>query len=86
MTPPDADLDKQKRRHRTPLIGMAIICAIGVGVILYWIFEESATAPGPQDETEAVAPADIREGDVNVPPAAPSETVDPSAPDVEVER
>lgn len=86
MTPPDTDLNKQKRRHRGPLIGMALVCVIGVGVILYWIFEEAAVAPGPTDDSEAVTPAEIREGDVDVSPSAPTERVEPSEPDVEVEQ
>lgn len=85
MTPPDTDLNKQKRRHRGPLIGMAIIVVIGVGAILYWVFEEAATAPGPEDETEATTPADVREGEIDVAPEAPSDEAEPSDPDVEVE-
>lgn len=85
MTPPDTNLKKQKRRHWGPLVGMALVVIIGVGVILYWIAEEAVESPGTDTETEATTPADIREGDVDAPSSATVETVEPSDPEVEVE-
>jgi hypothetical protein len=84
MSPPDTNLKKQKRRHRGPLIGMALAVVFGVGIILYWIAEEAVMAPGPEAGGEDVTPADIREGDVELHDDAPTYTVDPSDPDVEV--
>ncbi|SMH57518.1 hypothetical protein [Maritimibacter sp. HL-12] len=85
MTPPDTNLKKQKRRHRFPLVGMAIIAVFAIGVIIYWILEEVATAPGPQDESEAATPADDPEGEGNAPPSDPAEPVEPDDPDVETQ-
>ena len=45
MTPPDANLKKQERRHFGPLIGMAVVVIFGIGIIVYWMGEEVATAP-----------------------------------------
>ncbi|EDQ03263.1 hypothetical protein DSM14862_04153 (plasmid) [Sulfitobacter indolifex] len=56
MSPPDANLKKQERRHIGPLIGMAVVVIFGIGIIVYWMGEEVATAP--EDEGTAVeAPA-----------------------------
>lgn len=86
MTPPDTNLNKQKRRHRGPLIGMGLVAVFGVGLILYWIAELIVGAPGPEEIEDQPAPAEIREGDVEVPDDAPSETVEPGDPDVEVDQ
>lgn len=86
MTPPDADLEKQKRRHRGPLVGIAIVAAFGVGLIVLWVIEVVLTAPDSVDTSEDISPADIREGDVEVPEFAPTETVEPGDPEVEVVR
>lgn len=48
MSAPDTSLVTQKRRHRGPLIGMALAAIFGVSLILYWLMEESATASDPQ--------------------------------------
>ena len=84
MSPPDTNLNKQKRRHRYPLIGMAFVVLFGVGVILYWIAEEAALAPGPETIEEGASPGDIREGEVQVPPAAPTGEIGPGDPEIEV--
>ncbi len=81
MSPPDTNLKKQKRRHRGPLIGMALVAAFAVAVIVYWIGEEVATAPGPESGEEEPTAADVRDGTVEVPEAAPTYSVEP----VEVE-
>lgn len=79
MTPPDADLKRQRRRHRWPLLGLALVVLIGVGVILFWIGEEVVTAPAPEiieeDDGglgEATELEELQEGDVEVPQAAPT--------------
>ncbi len=45
MSAPQTNLEKQRRRHRGPLIGMALVALFGVGLILYWLFEEAASSP-----------------------------------------
>ncbi|MFG6581489.1 hypothetical protein ACGYK1_19090 [Sulfitobacter sp. 1A13191] len=49
MTPPDANLKKQERSHIGPLIGMAAVVIFGIGIIVYWMGEEVATAPEEAD-------------------------------------
>ncbi|MGB3244580.1 MAG: hypothetical protein WBB25_08600 [Sulfitobacter sp.] len=80
MSPPDTNLEKQKRRHIGPLIGMALVVIIAVSLIVYWIGEEVATAPTTEQSDDAgtgLSPAQIDEGAVDVPDAAPVEEVDP---------
>ncbi|RKT27898.1 hypothetical protein BXY70_3253 [Roseovarius halotolerans] len=85
MSPPDTEPQRDKRRHRGPLIMMALVVAFGVGIILYWIVEEASMAPGPEGGEEERPAADITEGDVNAPDAAQTETVAPSDGEVEIE-
>lgn len=88
MSPPDVNLDKQKRRHWAPLAGMALAAIFGIGIILYWVMEEFATAPTPEEVDEPVRSIenidsdDIDSGDVDLPPTAPVEEIDavPSSP------
>ncbi|SDO76227.1 hypothetical protein SAMN05216196_10978 [Lutimaribacter pacificus] len=93
MTPPDTRLDKQKRRHRGPLIGMVIVVIFAFAVIFYWIAELAYEAPGPQgqeeqeeqQETEPLSPEQLDSGDVEVPPTAPVDEVEPGDEDVIIE-
>lgn len=41
------DLARERRRHIGPLLGMALVVLFGVGMILWWLAEDTATAPGP---------------------------------------
>ena len=54
MSAPKTNIDKQKRRHFVPLLGMALVAIFGVILIVYWQFEESAQglSPGDEDPTE----------------------------------
>jgi hypothetical protein len=60
MAPPDVNIEKQKRRHAGPLIGMAAVVAFGVIGLFWWI---GHATQGPE-ETDAVeeapAPADAQ--------------------------
>lgn len=48
MSAPDTNLNKQKRRHRVPLIAMGVLVVFFVILMLvYWPIEEAAQAPGP---------------------------------------
>ena len=61
MSAPQTNIEKQKRWHRGPLIGMALVTIFGVGMIFIWLMEESAkggkpgTVPPAPEET---APAE----------------------------
>ena len=53
MAAPQTDIEKQKRWHRGPLIGMALVVIFGVGLITYWLIDESANRVEP-DPTPAI--------------------------------
>ena len=57
MTPPDTNLHRQKKRHRGPLIGIALVVLFGLVIIFYWIGEEAFFAPGPDTAAEDPAAA-----------------------------
>lgn len=48
MSAPQTNLDKQRKRHWAPLLGMALAVLFGVGVIFYWLGEEVATSDPPE--------------------------------------
>ena len=50
MAPHEPDTRKEARRHAGPLIGMALVVLFGVGLILYWQFEEAAQGASPGNE------------------------------------
>ena len=81
MTPPDTNLHRQKKRHRGPLIGIALVVLFGLVIIFYWIGEEAFFAPGP--DTAAEDPAAATQAPV---PTADTvdETLQPGDPEVEV--
>jgi hypothetical protein len=54
MSAPKTNIDKQKRRHFVPLLGMALVAIFGVILIVYWQFEESAQGLSPGDEVPTV--------------------------------
>lgn len=56
MSAPHTNLETQKRRHRGPLIGMALAVIFGVALIVYWQFEEAAQGNSPTSDT--VQPAE----------------------------
>jgi hypothetical protein len=82
LSAPKTNIETQKRRHGGPLIGMALVVIFGVGLILYWLFEEAAQGDSPgaeQAEQQDLGPSDATdplpqpEDDVEG-PAAPTET------------
>ncbi|WP_103257584.1 hypothetical protein [Tabrizicola aquatica] len=68
MSAPQTNLEKQKRRHIVPLLGMALVVLFGVGLIIYWQFEEAAQGDSPGLEQ----PSD--------PGAAPNTATPPAQP------
>jgi hypothetical protein len=84
MSAPQTNIETQKRRHRGPLIGMAVAVLFGVMLIVYWLLEESATADNPQGsedpaQTEQPAVEDVNTGTPPVPDASGSGTA-PTTP------
>lgn len=82
MSAPDTNVERQKRRHIVPLIGIGIAAVFGVVLIVYWIFEEvSAADPVTQDEvTEAPATGIAPEVTQPAPSADPGTQPTPLAP------
>lgn len=69
MTPPHTNTPREVRRHWPALTGIALAFVVGIGVFLWWLFDEAATAPGAPEPT---APA------VTEPLEPPLETVEPA--------
>jgi len=86
MSPSDTDPQREKRRHRVPLIIMGLAVVFGVGMILLWITEEADMAPGPEASEQEAPAAELSEGDVNVPADALTETVEPGDGEVVIEE
>ncbi|WP_145109533.1 hypothetical protein [Cereibacter sediminicola] len=67
MSASDNNIDKQKRRHRGPLIGIAVVVIFALGYLVWWFGYEVAEGNPPQGadvqmdgrtgETGAAAPA-----------------------------
>lgn len=51
------NLRRDGERHAGPLIGMALVVLFGVGLILYWLAEESASGPDTGPAVDVTAPA-----------------------------
>lgn len=49
MSAPQTNIEVQKRRHRGPLIGMAVVVVFAVGLIVYWLIKEAANGDSPQN-------------------------------------
>ena len=80
MSAPRTNIEKQKRRHIVPLIGIGLAALLGVFLILSWGFGEVSDAnPQQRDEvTEGATPAPVSD----IPPDAtmPGQGADAPAP------
>lgn len=81
MAAPQTDIEKQKRWHRGPLIGMALVVVFGVGLIAYWLIDESANRVEP-DPTPAIQGQEVPADNAPAVPApAPvQDSATPTAP------
>jgi hypothetical protein len=61
MSNSEHSLDRQKRRHAGPLIGMALVVMVAIAGLVWWLGYEVAEAPAPEG---AEAQVDGRTGDV----------------------
>jgi len=69
---PETDPQRERRRHRGPLVGMAAVALFGVGLIVYWILEEAATTDAPADPSSVEVPPQATVGqDTDTPDTAP---------------
>lgn len=57
MSAPDTNLKKQGRRHRGPLIGIAVALTVGSLLLLWLIVRVFSDAPGPNGEQAPTPPA-----------------------------
>ena len=87
MSPPDTNVEKQKSRHKGPLIGMALVAVFGIGLITYWVFELFAESPEATTEAETdtvtVEPTETVDPDASVEEAEPAEA---TGQDAEVDQ
>ncbi len=78
MSAPQTDIEKQTRRHRWPLIGMALVVIFGTFLIVFWLFEEAAQTEQPSGDVPTGS-ADVEQAPRTTSP--PSETpVQPQTP------
>lgn len=49
MTDPDTNLKKQKKRHKGPLIGMAVAVTVAV-VFLFWMLSKNMVTDTPEQD------------------------------------
>ncbi|MBN8189772.1 hypothetical protein JF540_24085 [Salipiger thiooxidans] len=77
MSPPDTNTRRQARRHWPVFIALALVVLFGVGIILYWVGEEAAQAPEPDETGAPDTVQDLREGDVAPQPDVPERAADP---------
>ena len=67
MSAPNTNLDTQKRRHIGPILGMLAVVVFAVGLLVWWLADESAEAPGPDPEAAAGTAASADTGAVQQP-------------------
>lgn len=72
MSAPQTNIEKQRRRHRGPLIGMALVVVFGVLLITWWLFEEASQAASPSEGTAAPAISTEVPASTGDQPASPS--------------
>lgn len=48
MSAPQTNIEKQQRRHRGPLIGMAVLVTVVLVGLVWWLAHEAAGTEQPQ--------------------------------------
>ena len=90
MSAPQTNLEKQKRRHIVPLIGICLAALFGVFLILSWGFGEVSEAdPGERDALSGeTAPAPVSDvpPDASMPDQGAGPPAPPAAPEPDVPR
>lgn len=49
MSPPERDIERQKRRHRGPLIGSAAVVIFALALLAWWLAHEVSEGQDPRD-------------------------------------
>lgn len=75
MSAPRTNIETQKRRHRGPLIGMAVVVLFALALIAYWLLDEASEARNPigtdrQTTGQGVTIEGVETGTTPVPDAA----------------
>lgn len=79
MSAPRTNLEKQKRRHLVPIIGIIAVVLVVIAAFLWWFDDETSNpeipgqVPGPVDEITEPAPAGTAPPETAPPPAEPAE-------------
>lgn len=86
MTAPDSNLKKQKRRHRGPLVGMAVAVAVAGALLLWLLFrtlsgtpETTEQPPAPAESSEAV-PAESDAATTTLPDSDAPQVIEEAVP------
>jgi len=61
MSAPQTNIEKQKRRHSGPLIGMALVTIFGFAMVFFWMMYEASNGANPSTASPAsdeTAPAE----------------------------
>lgn len=74
MAAPDTNLEKQKRRHRGPLIGMGV-SVVFVAVLLFWLFGTDSVETPPDGSGSEIDGSTGEQTD-QAPPASGQATED----------
>ena len=53
MSAPQTNIEKQKRWHKGPLIGIALVTLFGVSMVFIWLMGEAANGKKPGDPQPA---------------------------------
>lgn len=62
MTPPDTNLSTETRRHRGPLVGMALVVIFALVMIFYWVGWGNEQSPTNDQTGAATEQAPSAEG------------------------
>lgn len=79
MSAPNTNLDKQKRRHRGPLIGMVVVVVFAL-TLLTFLMMSTADQGTPADNGEGSIDGRTGQPVEADPPSAPTEAVPTPAP------
>ena len=58
MSAPQTNIEKQKRWHRAPLIGMVVVVVFGVAMIFFWLMHESSQSGKVPEGVGAAVPTE----------------------------
>lgn len=58
MSQSEENLERQKRRHKGPLIGYIVIALFVAGAVLWWVFSDEPGAQTLEDEPAAATAPD----------------------------